>query len=150
MLLEISESIESGQTFILLCTKFKSGIQISWMDSEGMTYRYSDSPEYPRRGRYGDTTQRCAWCGKPTTYGDRICTGGMFRRNYCSLSCRAAGDYFPFLAMAILWPLFVFTILWLFQIDFRINLFAVIYAGILPTICLWCCVLLGRSERKGS
>lgn len=117
--------------------------------------RYTNAPEYSSRGRYGDPTQRCAWCGKPTTYSDRMCIGGFFRRNYCSRSCQAAGDFYPNLAIAIIYPLIVLVIIWSIQVSAGTGfsesiLFPAIYIGILPTICLWCCVFLGRSERKGS
>ncbi|MGY5872878.1 MAG: hypothetical protein RTV72_11575 [Candidatus Thorarchaeota archaeon] len=115
--------------------------------------RYSNSPDYPRQGRYGDTTQRCAWCGRPTTYGDRCCTGGLFRRNYCSHTCRSAGDFYPNLVLAIFYPLVIILILWSYQafpgtVIFQSMLFLVIYGGILPTICMWSCVFCGKSERK--
>lgn len=112
-----------------------------------MEYRYSDEAEYPRRGRYGDTTQRCAWCGKPTTYGDRFCVGGMFRRNYCSFTCRGAGDYYSLIALALIWSMIMMSFVWLLP-DFFSKTFLVIYMGVLPTLCLWSWVLCGRSERR--
>ncbi|MBN2229515.1 MAG: hypothetical protein JW779_07945 [Candidatus Thorarchaeota archaeon] len=58
-----------------------------------MSERHSEYPHYPRRGAYGDTTQRCAWCGQLTTFEQRAYVGGAFRRNYCSYYCMAAGDF---------------------------------------------------------
>ncbi|MFW9832380.1 MAG: hypothetical protein ACFFEK_00130 [Candidatus Thorarchaeota archaeon] len=118
-----------------------------------MDYRYPEDREYPRRGRYGDTTQRCAWCGNPTNYGDRICVGGLFRRNYCSFTCRAAGDYYCFIAIGIIYPLFLVYSIWVFQAFpgtqiFENLSFMLITFGALPTICLWSCVFCGRSERR--
>ena len=112
---------------------------------ERMNYRDSHKPKYPERGRYGDTTQRCAWCGKPTSYGDRFCVGGMFRRNYCSFTCRAAGDFYPIVGIAIIWSIVTIFISGFYQAS-PSNLFILIYLGVLPTICLWSCVCCGRSE----
>ncbi|MFO7836214.1 MAG: hypothetical protein R6V83_06145 [Candidatus Thorarchaeota archaeon] len=60
-----------------------------------------DVSDVPRKGEYGDPTQRCAWCGKPVDYFDRCLWGGTCRRNYCSLSCRAAGDYYCNIGLSI-------------------------------------------------
>lgn len=46
----------------------------------------------PRQGEYGDTTQRCAWCGRPTDDLSRCLYSGPLN-HYCSFSCKAAGDY---------------------------------------------------------
>ena len=111
--------------------------------------RYSNAPHYSERGRYGDTTQRCAWCGKPTDYGDRCCVGGVFRRNYCSFTCRAAGDYYPFIVIAVFFSIIATFSIWSYQPS-PTSLFILIYLVGLPALCLWSCVCCGKSERKGS
>ncbi|MFW9844303.1 MAG: hypothetical protein ACFFEV_06995 [Candidatus Thorarchaeota archaeon] len=107
-----------------------------------MDDRYKNAPS-PRRGQYGDTTQRCAWCGKATTYGQRACVGGAFERNYCSYSCMAAGDLYVLATIAVIFPLVMFFIYsWGLPVDFLLF-----FLGIPEIICLLC-VCLGHSERK--
>jgi len=43
----------------------------------------------PRRGEYGDTTQHCAYCGKPETSW----MWSNWRNRYCSFRCNAADTY---------------------------------------------------------
>ncbi len=44
----------------------------------------------PRRGEFGDTTQRCAYCGKPQT----TWLWSNWRARYCSHRCLAADTYY--------------------------------------------------------
>ncbi|MFX1261925.1 MAG: hypothetical protein ACFFAZ_07560 [Promethearchaeota archaeon] len=43
----------------------------------------------PRRGEYGDTTQRCAYCGKPEVSWFWSINSLFVNRHYCSLECAA-------------------------------------------------------------
>ncbi|MGY5860682.1 MAG: hypothetical protein RTU63_15040, partial [Candidatus Thorarchaeota archaeon] len=75
-----------------------------------MDDRSTNAPS-PRRGQYGDTAQRCAWCGIETTYAQRAMVGGSFRRNYCSYSCSAAGDLYISLFGALVLPIVIFFLI---------------------------------------
>jgi hypothetical protein len=98
----------------------------------------------PRRGQYGDTAQRCAWCGKPTSYLERATVGGFLERNYCSYACMAAGDYYCIIAAAVVYPILMFFI---FAISSLSLDFVLIFVG-LPEFILLMCVCLGHSGRR--
>ncbi len=42
-----------------------------------------------RKGQYGDTTQRCAYCGKPEVSWMWSIRSPFINRHYCSLECSA-------------------------------------------------------------
>ena len=42
-----------------------------------------------RKGEYGDTTQRCAYCGKPEVSWSSSISSPFINRHYCSLECSA-------------------------------------------------------------
>lgn len=131
----------------------KSEYSGSIMDKDN-EFRYS---EYPKRGRYGDPTQRCAWCGKPISQGS-LCFGrGWSGNRYCSVSCKATGDYYLNIVCAISLSI----IPWIFYISMiqiaevvslsfmAPSYFAVFFLMFLIcTIPSWYCVILGYNERK--
>ena len=43
----------------------------------------------PRKGEYGYTTQRCAYCGKPEVSRFSSISSPFINRHYCSLECSA-------------------------------------------------------------
>lgn len=77
------------------------------MDYDDDYHRHS---EYPQRGQYGDTTLRCAWCGKETTYLQRACFGGS-NRCYCSYSCSAAGSFYSNIVCATFLLILIYFLL---------------------------------------
>ena len=48
----------------------------------------------PRKGEYGDTTQRCAYCGKPEVSWFWSISSPLINRHYCSLECSSKGNQF--------------------------------------------------------
>jgi hypothetical protein len=54
----------------------------------------SEEVEPPRKGEYGDTTRRCAWCGRK--YDSVIPS-----KRYCSAECSAADNYTANLSVGI-------------------------------------------------
>ncbi len=120
---------------------------MSWDDDD-------ESSEYPRRGKYGDPTPRCAWCGKPVDFGTRCCIGGSFNRYYCSYSCRAAGDFYVNGACSgiMIIALMIFLV-WMSQVIPTSSTFAglLVFFLALFTMCglpTWSCLILGYIERK--
>ncbi|TFF95929.1 hypothetical protein EU546_02395 [Candidatus Thorarchaeota archaeon] len=117
-----------------------------------MEDRYSDTSEYPKRGRYGDPTQRCAWCGRETDWIERHFFAGSFRRNYCSFSCRAAGDLYVDIAILV-----VLLIILQFPIGFILSLpgadhllligWLFVIAGPF-LLCLIASIVVGVRERR--
>lgn len=99
----------------------------------------------------GDPTQRCAWCGAPTTYMQRSFVGGAFRRNYCSFSCESRGDIYPNTAGAICWSLLgVGMLIWVSGFPL-VTLEGITVIGLffaIPALCMWSCVYMGYSGRR--
>jgi hypothetical protein len=124
----------------------------SWKETYRLSDDYSHGSGYSRRGRYGNPTQRCAWCGKPTSWIQRSYWGGSFERHYCSFSCRAAGDFYITTAIAIAIPVvavFIFLMIMntILIVIFEDVLVLVIFI-IIPDLCFWAQSYVGWRERQ--
>ncbi len=135
----VQYSANLTKMFIWIQTKMKSRI-------DGVSNMAEDNKNAPspRRGQYGDTAQRCAWCGKPTNYLERAFVGGFLRKNYCSYACMAAGDYYWYIGIAVIFPILVLFVSSLGSLSLASIL---LFVGFIEFILLMC-VCLGHSVRR--
>ncbi len=114
--------------------------------------RSSESPFNYEPGSFGGSYRHCRWCGKETRIGQIIFFPSL-GRNYCSHTCRMAGEFYILVTGAILFPLFTTFALSMYLIGhpmFPLDgvIFLAIIFGVIPSLCCSMQAYLGWKERK--